>query len=294
MYTYNIVSKKDGLNLELGIFEALEPKGIVVFSHGMSEHKERYYPFMEFLSKHGYVCVIHDHRGHGKSVKCKEDLGYFYTEDISYIVDDLYQVCEWIKEKYALPMYLFSHSMGTLVARCFIQKYDGIIDKLVLCGPPTKNPLDKFANGLAHVLKPFYKYNKPNKLLDKLSFMGFGETWLSKSEKNRNLYFEDDLCGFVFTTNGFINLYQLMISAFDQKAYRMNHRDLEIFLIGGELDPVIGGEKKFNDLIGFLKSLGYSNVLGKLYPGLYHEILNEDEYLDVYTDVLHFLESTYE
>ena len=41
----------------------------------MCEHKERYYGFMEYLTGYGYVTVIHDHRGHGASVKDKTDLG---------------------------------------------------------------------------------------------------------------------------------------------------------------------------------------------------------------------------
>ena len=140
-----IKSQKDGLELEIAIFEPSEkPKAIVQISHGMAEHKERYYPFMEFLSKKGFVCVINDHRGHGESVKKKEDHGYFYTENIDYIVDDLHQVTLFAKEKFqSLPVFLFSHSMGTLVSRNYLKKFDGEIEKLVLCGPPTENKLTK-------------------------------------------------------------------------------------------------------------------------------------------------------
>ena len=51
---------------------------LLQLSHGMSEYKERYLPFMEFMAEHGVVCVIHDHRGHGKSVKSEQDLGFMY------------------------------------------------------------------------------------------------------------------------------------------------------------------------------------------------------------------------
>ena len=55
------------------------PKGLVQFSHGMAEHKERYLRVMCLLAAEGYASIIHDHRGHGESVRAQQDLGYFYS-----------------------------------------------------------------------------------------------------------------------------------------------------------------------------------------------------------------------
>ena len=261
----------------------------------MSEHKERYYDFMEYLKNQGYIVVINDHRGHGSSVKNKEDLGYFYTEDINYIINDLYDVTKYIKNKYKdKKIYLFSHSMGTLVARGYIQKYDNEIEKLVLCGPPTKNELTKFAIKLSQVSKYINKDTKPSKLLNKLTFGSYnkGNTinneWLSKSIDNVNKYNDDKLCGFIFTGNGFINLYKLMDNAFCRENYKMQNKSLPIFVIAGSKDPVIQDEKKFLELVDFLKELGYKDVTSKLYKDLKHEILNEEEKNIIYKDVLDF------
>lgn len=291
-----IKSSSDNLELELAYIEPKEEiKGVVQISHGMSEHKERYYDFMEYLKNQGYVVVINDHRGHGSSVKNKEDLGYFYTEDISYIINDLYDVTKYIKNKYKdKKIYLFSHSMGTLVARGYIQKYDNEIEKLVLCGPPTKNELTKFAIKLSQVSKYINKDTKPSKLLNKLTFGSYnkGNTinneWLSKSIDNVNNYNEDELCGFIFTGNGFINLYKLMDNAFCRENYKMQNKSLSIFVIAGSKDPVIQDEKKFLELVDFLKELGYKDVTSKLYKDLKHEILNEEEKNIIYKDVLDF------
>lgn len=188
MKTHTIISPFDGLTLSVAISEPqTTPKGIIQFSHGMAEHKERYFPFMEYLSNNGYVCVIHDHRGHGGSVVSKKDYGYFYTEDISAIVEDLHAVSVAIKEEYpALPLYLFSHSMGTLVARNYLKKYDGMVSKVVLCGPPTENK----AAGLGLFLaKHSAKRNAvtPNHFLNNMAFKSFNEgyaesnAWLSEN-----------------------------------------------------------------------------------------------------------------
>ena len=48
-----IESKCDGLALAIKIMlpESKEIKGIVQISHGMAEHKERYYPIMQYLTE---------------------------------------------------------------------------------------------------------------------------------------------------------------------------------------------------------------------------------------------------
>ena len=78
--SFYIPSKVDGLQLSvMTITPDCAPVGIVQISHGMCEHKERYIPIMEFLASKGFACIIHDHRGHGGSVKSEEDLRLFLS-----------------------------------------------------------------------------------------------------------------------------------------------------------------------------------------------------------------------
>ena len=72
----------------------IKPRAIVQLVHGMSEHKERYIPFMEYLTDKGYITVIHDHRGHGKSVSDKKDLGYMYGGGEDAMLKDVLTVNE--------------------------------------------------------------------------------------------------------------------------------------------------------------------------------------------------------
>lgn len=73
-----IRSQHDGLELGVSIrIPDKEPIGILQLVHGMAEHRERYHDFMDFCAKKGYVVIIHDHRGHGASVKSEDDFGYF-------------------------------------------------------------------------------------------------------------------------------------------------------------------------------------------------------------------------
>lgn len=297
MILEKIKSEKDDLNLSVSIIEPKgEAKGIVQISHGMAEHKERYYDFMKYLSENGYICVIHDHRGHGASVKDKKDLGYFYSENIDFIVDDLYKITKYIKNKYPnLKVTLFSHSMGTLVARNYLKKYDDEINKIILCGPPTKNSLSTVGIIIAKILNLFYKKNTPNKILNNMTFGNYNKKeklengWISENIENVKNYNEDKLCGYIFTTNGFINLYKLMKKAFDKKDWKLKNKELKLYVIAGENDPVIQNKIKFEKLVKFLKEIGYRNVKAKLYKNMKHEILNEKDNKKVYEDILNFI-----
>lgn len=295
-----IKSKKDNLEIELAISEPLEgePKGIVQISHGMAEHKERYFDFMEYLSSKGYVCVIHDHRGHGASAKEINDLGYFYTEDISYIIEDLYQVTEYITSRYKnLNLYIFSHSMGTLVSRNYLKKYDEKIQKIILCGPPTENKLAGVGIFLAKLTKVLKGEKYRSRFLNTLTFGSYNTKhkiengWICSNEKAVEGYNKDNLCGYIFTTNGFINLFKLMKEAYSKKNWQVKNKNMPIFIIAGKDDKVIQNEEKFNHLKSFLHSIGYVNIKSKLYEGKRHELINEDNHMEVYQDVLNFIEN---
>ena len=82
-----LVSSADGLGISvLTCRPERDIRGIVQLVHGMCEHKERYIPFMKYLAENGFACIIHDHRGHGESVKSSDDLGYFYEGDRKSVV----------------------------------------------------------------------------------------------------------------------------------------------------------------------------------------------------------------
>ena len=298
MVIEKIKSKRDGLELELAIVEPKgEPLGIVQLVHGMSEHKERYYDFMNYLAEHGYICAIHDHRGHGASVKDPSHLGYFYTDDSSVIVDDVFQITEHLENKYpSLKISIFSHSVGTLVSRNYLKDYEEHIDRIVLCGQPTENKFVGLAIFLAKICSIFYGKYKPNRFLNALSVGQYSKgyesqvDWICANPDTVEAYKQDPLCGFTFTTNGFLNLFKLLKTAYEPRDWQPKNKNLPIFLIAGEDDPVIQGKEKFNDLEKFLRRLGYKNIRGKLYKGKRHEILNEKDKEIIYEDVLNFLQ----
>lgn len=298
-------SKCDGLRLAVTVTipdEGTIIKGIFQISHGMAEHRKRYLPFMKFLSDNGYICIIHDHRGHGDSVKADEDLGYFYDKTGKYIVEDLYQVTKYIKSEYPdLPVYLFGHSMGSLIVRCYLKQYDDQIDKLIVCGSPSNNKLAGVGIGVSKIIQVFRGEKHRSKLMQKLTFASYSkkfknekknkECWISSEEENQNKYKKDEKCGYIFTLNGFQNLYKLVKATYSEKDWEKKNLDLPIFFIAGDKDPVLGNLNKWIDSYEFLQNrVGYKNISHKLYKDKRHELLNEDIKEKVYFDILNWIE----
>ena len=65
---------------------------------------------------------------------------------------------------------------------------------------------------------------------------------------------------------------------------------MPILFLSGEEDPVMGGKKAFSDAVRFMRDMGYRDVRSKLYPGMRHEILMENDRKTVYADIAAFVE----
>lgn len=298
--TYKIPASADNLELSLMVVEPeSSPIGVVQLVHGMCEHKERYIPFMEFLAANGYACVIHDHRGHGESVKDSEDLGYMYKGGWKAMVDDTKVVCDWAKSEYSsIPHTLFGHSMGSLVVRCFAKRYDKSIDKLIVCGAPSANPVAGIGIGIAKISAFFHGERYRPALLQNMSLgaynkkfesEGWPNAWLCKDEEILKAYLEDPLCQFRFTCNGFICLLKLMKDCYSAKGWKSPKASLPVYFISGSDDPCAVSEKAIGEAAEFMRKVGYANTSLKLYPGMRHEILNEVGKEEVWNDVLEMI-----
>ncbi len=287
-----VKSNCDGLKLYTSIFVPDKPiRGIVQISHGMVEHQVYYYDLMKFLAKVGYVAVIHDHRGHGKSVWNDQDLGYFYEEKADYIVDDMVQITRMIKDRYPkVPVYLFGHSMGSLVARKYLKKYDREVKKVILCGSPSINGASSFGKFLCKAGKIWHGDRYRSKFLNRMVLPKPKSNWLSINEEYVNEYKEDKYCGYIFTINGFINLMQLMCDVYSKKGWKLDNPNMDILFIAGEKDPITKGEKKFLKSVHFLEKIGYNHVSYKLFYGCKHVVF-KDKPDEVYAEILEFLEN---
>ena len=94
----------------------------------------------------------------------------------------------------------------------------------------------------------------------------------------------------MFTCNGYLNLFRLLKMTYDKKGYKVKNPDLKILFLSGGDDVVLGSEEKFLSVVNFMREVGYTQVDGKLYEGMRHEIFNDFGKENVYKDLLGFLE----
>lgn len=294
-----VISQFDRLKLDvLEIIPDDSIEGIALILHGMQEHKERYRPFMDYLARHHFLAVSYDHRGHGKSVVCHEDLGYFYDETAQAIVHDVHTIISQLKIKFPhLPLFLVAHSMGTLIARCYLKEHDTDIDGMILSGAVYENPMAKAGKMLVDVLARYQGGRHVSPRIAKLVEGSFDDKvegegvnhWLSSNADNVDAFNNDPLCGNAFTLNGYQNLLKLVINAYSKKGWHVGNPRLPILFAAGEDDPVIGSPDEFIKMQDFLRERGYVHLHSRLYPDMRHEILNEAGREEVFEDFYHFI-----
>lgn len=289
---------RDGHRLFYRVWDTEGAKATLHINHGMAEHSLRYDSLARFLNEHGYVVYAQDHRGHGYT--CDEDeRGWFAEKDgWSTVADDAFALDERIAEDYPdLPHFLFGHSMGSFISRVCIERHSRDYDGVIICGTGAHQGLiGKFGQIIArsHVRKWNSRMRDPD--LDNLAFSSYsrrfkGEgrfAWLSRDRSEVEKYEKDPLCGFVCSSKFYDDLIELSNQANDRKRIEEIRKDLPIFIISGSDDPVGGYSKGIRKVYSLYKNAGLENVSMKLYEGARHEILNETNRDEVYSDILSF------
>ena len=300
-YESYLVSDVDELELSvLAVVPQKKPyRAVVQLVHGMSEHKERYLPFMEYLAEQGYVSVIHDHRGHGKSIRGKADLGYMYGGGAEAVVRDIGLVNRKIRaELSGLPLILMGHSMGSLAVRAFAAEHDSCMDMLIVCGSPSYNGAMPLGKAIASVEKAVLGERHRSCLIESISFGP--NVWKFRKDKTCTAWICSDpavareyetsrLCGFTFTDDAYLALFDLMKRAYDTKHFCCTNPDMPVLFVSGAEDPCLIDVRHFAKSVQAMRSAGYFDVKGKLYPGMRHEILNEKDKYKVYKDIVTYM-----
>ena len=113
----------------------LRVKGIVQIHHGLGEHAGRYEHFASFLASHGYVVVVSDFAGHGRSLIDFEQ-GYFGEHDGPiHLIEDMHRLQMIIREKYPdSPYFMLGTDLGSILIRQYMSDFGDFIEGALLLG----------------------------------------------------------------------------------------------------------------------------------------------------------------
>lgn len=278
------------------------PKGIVQFVHGIAEHVQRYDHFARYLNSLGYLVVAEDHMGHGKSVCDAVPRGYF-AGGWDAAVEDCYRLLTDVKAEFPdVPYILFGHSMGSFLARSILIKHpDSGIAAAVICGSAwMPDAVIWGGKVMSRLLMHGESAKKPSQLLQKVMFGGYDKRidnvrtscdWLTRDEAVVDAYMADPLCGFAPTPALANAMMEGLLYIQKQDNLKRMNKNLPVYFIAGGDDPVGGyGEGVRKAAQMFIRS-GMKNVSVKLYPGCRHEIHNELNRDEVYSDVAQWVGS---
>jgi alpha-beta hydrolase superfamily lysophospholipase len=277
------------------------PKAAIQIAHGMAEHAKRYDRFARFLADSGFCVYANDHRGHGNTAGLSGKIGHFADENgWRLAVKDMHAITNFIKGQYpGLPIFLFGHSMGSLLSRHYIALYGKEVKGVILSGtggdPGLLGCIGKCIAFLECRIKGIRSHSL---LLTKLSFGKFNDSfkpnrtdfdWLSRDDMEVDKYIEDPFCGEVFTAGFFHDLFTGMKIINQPDNIKKIPKELPVYLFSGDKDPVGNNKKGVEQVYSSYKKAGLSDVKLKFYKDGRHEMVNEINRQEVYGDIVGWL-----
>lgn len=296
-FTYDSRDNKSKIHAIRWIPQKGEIIGIVQIVHGMVEHIDRYDDFANYLAERGIVVVGNDHLGHGASVDQESDRGYFCEKDAeTVLVRDVHRLKKLTQKAFpGKPYIILGHSMGSFITRKYIIEYGKGIDGAIIMGTGSKTPqILQMGIFMTKVISKFHGKRYRSKAVNNKAFGSFNHRfrpartehdWLTKDERQVDLYEADKRNDFIFTLNGYETLFKIFLYIQKEENFTQARKDLPIFFVSGADDPVGEFGKGVRKAYELLEKMGYSHLDIKLYENDRHEILNETDKELVYKDL---------
>lgn len=278
-----------------------EVRGVLQICHGMVEFIERYRPFAEFLNDEGFVVTGNDHLGHGRSVLSDDELGYFAKRNgNAAVIGDIRTLHLMTLRAFPkVPYFILGHSMGSFLARQYIELYAENLSGAVIMGTGWQSQAS-LASGMAiaKTLAAIKSDHSHSRLLDAVAMGSYNKhfapsrtkyDWLTKDEAIVDAYAANPLNTFHFTVNAYYNMFAGLSFAEKPENIAKIPRDFPILLVSGADDPVGNFGKGVEKARKSYEKCGLSDLTMKLFPGDRHEILNETDNDLVFTYILNWI-----
>ncbi len=275
-------------------------RGVVQIVHGMSEHSGRYQDFAEFLARHGYPVLALDLRGHGKTAEVNNEYGFLgESEGWSRVVADMLECSLWMETKWhERRIIMLGHSMGSLLARRFAQQYGERLTALILSGSVAAGRRTaRLGRALSRLESRRIGMRTPSPTLTKFIFSRRHKDiqirrnafdWLSRDSSKVDEFVNDPLCVKQLSAHFFHDFFKGMEQLNEMDNERRIPKDLPIMMFSGSKDPVGLFSRGVLRIHEKYRMLGLRRIDCRIYEEGRHEMLNEINRSEVYTDILNW------
>lgn len=254
----DLITTPEGLRLAVRSWSpGSDARAVIVILHGIAEHCGRYQLFAESLNKLNFAVESFDFHGHGRS-----DGPRSYVRSFENWLTDVDHLLERVRTRYEKkPVFIFGHSQGGSIALLYAISRKPRIRGLILSAPTV----------VVNTLVPAFVQNLSflaAGLLPKLPVLRLDSTALSRDPEIVRDYDRDPLV--------FRGRLRMRTGAEIFRATRLIRRHMEKI----ELPMLIlhGTDDRIVDVEGsriLHEGVGSRDKTLKLYPGYYHELLNE-------------------
>lgn len=279
-----------------------EVRAVVQIVHGIAEFAERYDDFAKYLNQQGLAVVAEDHMGHGQSINNGGIQGYFHGGWFTAVEDTVQLTKDTVAQYPDVPYILFGHSMGSFMARTILCKYPELpLKAAIICGtgwqPTFALPaLIRVVEGICQKTGE----TVPSEKLQNLVFGSYNRKvehprtpfdWICRDRKVVDAYIAHPLCGFTATCGLLRELMKGIYYIQQPRNLQNMCKDLPVFFIAGGDDPVGNYGKGVRQAAQAFQKAGMKDVSVRIYPLCRHEILNEINKIEIYEDVLQWIET---
>jgi alpha-beta hydrolase superfamily lysophospholipase len=281
----------------------VSPSGLVHIAHGMAEHGARYAGLAEALTARGFAVFASDQRGHGRTARTDEDLGFFGSGDgWGRVVSDFRGLLAYTRAQYpGVPQAVLGHSMGSFVTQQLMIDDGSMLRAVVLCStngaPP---PLARLGVHVARLERARLGERGRSKVLRAMSFDDWNRKfkpnrtdfdWLSRDEAEVDRYAADNRCGFTATTSLWAQLLDALPGLTRADNLARIPTNLPLLIVAGSEDPMHDKTRTLRGLVGAYAEAGMTDLTYRIYTGARHELFHETNRAEVIRDVADWLSS---
>ncbi|VFQ42966.1 alpha/beta hydrolase [Desulfoluna butyratoxydans] len=262
-----IPSSTPGVDLFVAVNRIEAARAVVVIVHGLAEHLGRYDLVTSELNEAGCSVYRFDNQGHGRS---GGERGYL--DNFQSFIDDADLLVEKAREENpGLPVFMLGHSMGGFITAAYGVKYPGKLKGQVLSGAAViQLPLFEAFKDVDFEKEPRVKVpNALSELIcrDKAVVTAYDEDPLVLKETCQKLLGEV-----------FINGAGWLTDKLPEYAY-------PCLILHGDDDQIVTPDASRY----MADHIASQDKTLKMYPGFFHEILNENGRDEVVADITEWI-----